>query len=350
MNHREVNLRALQNGCPTRRAVLKAAATTLAGLAAAPVLGSGKAATGMRPRPQSSRPTTSQAVAPWWVTEVTSRARVVEVTSPHVFRGIMVDSSVIGEMLDLGMQSLTGARSLSEAWRAVLGPAKRVVVKFNHVGAEVLRTNPPLAERIITSLGEAGYADEDVTLVEAGTQVRMELGVCAPEPGWGGAVPVGRSSTELANYLYAADAIINVSLLKTHEIAGMSGAMKNISHGVIRHPARFHDNACSPYVGQLIGHPEISRRLRLNIVNGLRAVLRNGPDANPCDVLPLGQMLFGLDPVAVDACGQEVLIAERRKCGIVGDLRVPYLDSAGAMGVGRRQPHEVERVPVRHGG
>jgi hypothetical protein len=271
---------------------------------------------------------------------------VVDIRSPHVLGGASVDRAVLDQMVSMAAQVLSGAHTATEAWRAILGPATRIVLKFNHVGAGGLATNEPLAQALVTVLVEAGYDRSGLTLVEVPEAMARDLGTRPPDAGWGASIPVGQGSEELASYLYDADAVINVPLLKVHPIAGMSGAMKSLSFALIRHPARYHDGACSPYIGQVIGNKEVSSRLKLNVVNALRTVIRGGPDGAGGSTVDHGGLLLSFDPVAADAAGQDLLLSQRRSIGLEGGLEVPHLVAAAAGGVGRRLPHELERVPI----
>lgn len=326
-------------------------AAGVSGLEAGPPASHPTSAATSRPSTQpASQPTPQPAnPAPWWLGPGYRRSQIVQVTSPQVLHGPDVDETALEEMLSMGVRVLTGSGSVSEAWRAILGRATRIVLKFNQVGADVLATNEPMARVLVGLLAHAGYGGDQIVLVEVCDPAVGGLATLRPTPGWGGSIPVGGTTQEVANYLYEADALINVPFLKTHHIAGMSGAMKNLSHALIRHPAQCHANACAPYVGQVVGNKEVSARLRLNIVNALRTVARNGPDATVADTVQCGGLLLGFDPVAVDTVGHELLLAQRRKLGIDKVFDVPYLDAAAADGVGRRALHELECIPVVHG-
>jgi uncharacterized protein (DUF362 family) len=150
----------------------------------------------------------------------------------------------------------------------------------------------------------------------------------------------------LARYLFDADAIINVPFLKTHQIAGMSGCLKNLSHALIRHPAQFHANGCSPYVGQVVGSREVSSRLKLNLMNAVRVVVDGGPGARTENTVGYGGLLLGFDPVAMDYAGLSILAAERHRLGLRGGLAVRYLASSAEMGLGRWRPTDVDRAEI----
>lgn len=306
-------------------------------------------------RTPTSQPASAPASAPssdgpWWLGPAYPRARIVEVTSPRVLAsGTAVDEPALGEVVNLGVQDLVGAKTVGDAWRTILGDARRITLKFNRVGASVVGTNDSLARALCESLAGAGYDPAGLTLVEVGRGVVREVKARTAENGWGGSIQIGEQREELAKYLLESEAIINVPLLKTHQIAGMSGALKNLSHAVIRRPARYHANSCAPYVAQIVSDKQVRDKLRLTVVNALRTVARGGPDADPRDVVDHAAVLFGFDPVALDAFGKNVLQGQRRQLGLSEHISVPYLTSAVELGLGRAEPHTVEVRPVTVG-
>lgn len=334
---------------PTRRELLTAAAAATLGLFA----------DSHRGRAQSSQPATSPARSlnagrvPWWREGggpcPPGRSRVVDIRSSGVLHASVVDQVTLGEMLDQGIQNLTGAATVERGWQVVLGSAERIVLKFNAVGAPVIKTNDALARVLVERIAGAGYSSDKIALAEVPHFVAQELGTSEVVRGWGAAVEVGGTPEPLAQYLYDADALINVAFLKTHQIAGMSGCMKNLSHALIRHPARYHGNGCSPYVGQVVGSDEVSSRLKLNLVNAIRLVVKGGPDAREEDIVPWGGLLLGFDPLAIDTVGLSILAAERRRLGLTSGLEVRYLSSAAKMGLGRWQPADIDRIVVETG-
>ncbi len=337
----------------SRRQVLRAAA----GLALAR-LGTRALAGGPASQPATapaSRPSSQPAgpapgpVVPWWMRRFPRRARVIDIRSPRVVNESFVDDLVLGDMLDLGLRKLTDSKDPASAWRQILGDARRIVLKFNSVGANVLATNEVMANVLVGSLVAAGYGTDRIALIETPAYMPRRLRTRAPAGGWGPPIRLGRrleKLEQLANYVYEADAIISVGLLKTHQIAGMSGCMKNLSHAVIRRPARYHDHGCAPYVPQVIASEPVSRRLRLNILNALRIIADRGPDARREDVAPYGGLLLSFDPLAIDEIGLSILAVERRRRKLPAAIRVPYLAAAAEMEIGHWRPGEVERVAV----
>lgn len=342
----------------SRRDLLRAATLVAGGLvlpirgfaqSSQPAPATSRPATHPTRRP-TSRPTSQPEAGPWWMQPPWKISRVVEVQSRVFEAGSFVAPVQAAEMINLGIQILTGESTPKESWKRILQDAKRIGIKLNSVGDDALQINEGVAHAVVMSLGDAGYTPDAITLIEAPPGVASSLGTPVPASGWGIEIPVGDTTDQLAQYLFDVDAIINVPLLKTHQLAGMSGAMKNLSHALLRHPARFHANGCSPYVGNVIGHDAVSRKLRLNIVNAFRIVARNGPEANGRDILNVGTLLLGFDPVAVDSVGYALLLRERRRLGLTEPFDVPYLKAANADDVGRQEAHLVERIPLTHGG
>jgi uncharacterized protein (DUF362 family) len=315
---------------PSRRELLAAAAAAGAGLLTSTGLGQSS--------PASPRP--------WWMSTA-SRSKVVEGASKEVLQSGQVNIHRLGILLRESVRKLTGAATDADAWRSILGDAQNVVLKFNSVGAELVSTNGAVARSLVELLEEAGYSPQQICLVEVGSGLAAELGARTPAHAWGQAIRVGGHDMPLARYLLDSDAVVSIGTLKAHHIAKMSASMINLSHAVIRHPARCHANHCSPAVAEVIGSAPVSSRLKLSIVNALRTIPTSGASAANY-VVENRAILMGFDPVAVDAEAAEMLKRQRRALGLAGELDVPYLLAAHQLEVGREEMalRDVERVGV----
>ena len=345
MSERTVKTRESNGWEPTRRELLGAAMAATFGL-----LHGAETGYGQSTQATASRPTEQARVqTPWWLRRETTRSRVVDIRCGDVLHAKVVDPVALGEMLDQAIQNLTGVRKVGAAWQSVLGSAERIVLKFNRVGARALRTNEGLVRLLVGRLKAAGYDPEKIMLVETPSFLAEQRGTGRVAGGWGSQIEVGGRPEQLAQYLLEADAIINVPFLKTHQIAGMSGCLKNLSHALIRHPARYHADGCSPYVGQVVGSQEVSDKLRLNLMNAIRLVVDRGPDAREEDIVSHGGLLLGFDPVAVDSVGLSILAMERRRMGLTASVEVRHLASAAQMGLGLWRPADIDRVALEAG-
>lgn len=326
---------------PSRRDVLRAAAAAASAglvptLAATPAQGP--------PEPPPAEPR----FAPWWM-HAAARSRVVEIASEKVLTGSKPEPVALIEMLHRALLALVRAPRPADAWRRVLGDARRIVLKFNSVGAGAIATNDVFAAVLVRDLAEAGYEPAKLTLIEAPDGLAGRFSTRRPTEGWGETIIVGDQPEQLAAWLLEADAVINVPFLKTHQLAGMSGCCKNLSHAVIRRPARYHANGCSPFVGQVVGSAQVSSRLKLSVMNALRIVADGGPDATEAGVFAAGSVLMGFDPVAVDSVGLGLLQVTRRRLGFPESLPVRYIDAAAADGVGRADRTLIDREVVQPG-
>jgi hypothetical protein len=270
---------------------------------------------------------------------LSAKSLVVHLRRDEVIDGPKIHQPLLSEMIEEGLRIVTGAVRTADAWRTLLKPDDVIAIKLNQVGFTELGTSEVFAGALVNSLGEAGFAPDRIILIEAPRRLERELKT-RPRPfGWsGGPISFGSGTDELAAVLQEVTAIINVPFLKTHNIAGMTGCLKNLSHALVRHPGRYHAQACSPFVGDIVALPQIRDKLRLNIVNALRAVYKGGPAVGPESTWAHAGLLLSTDPVATDAVGIEILNEQRAKVslGPVSDTagQVPHVHAAAQRGVG----------------
>jgi hypothetical protein len=267
------------------------------------------------------------------------RSRVVQVQSRLAVQGPVVRRPLLIELLERSLTSLTGMPTLTEAWRSILKPDDIIGLKFNRSGQEVIATTDAMADVLISSLVESGWGAEQIVCIEA------PEGVCRRHqttPANLGFEPVpsrfGNESDFLASVVGQVTAIINVPYLKTHNIASLTCAMKNLSHAFVKHPAQYHRNGCSPFVSDIVSIPAVRDKLRLCIVDALRVVFEGGPEARVETLSDEGVLLASFDPVATDAIGFDLLNGVRWRRGLPSIARsamdVPYLQAAHSAGLG----------------
>ena len=143
------------------------------------------------------------------------------------------------------------------------------------------------------------------------------------------------------------DAIINVPILKDHDLSGISGAMKNY-YGIIHNPNKYHDNNCDPYIAELNTHPYIKNKSRLIICDALLAQYNGGPAFKRRWSWPFGGILMGRDPVALDRICADIIEEERKAVGLPSleqAKREPkYIHTAARLGLGEDDPKKIELV------
>lgn len=253
--------------------------------------------------------------------------------------GPKVHRIVFGEMLDKALTSLTGQVTISEAWRSFLRADDVVGLKFNRSGQQVIGTTDAVADIVISSLESAGISRSNIVLIEAPAGAAQRNGTLAARTGFATSETDFESGSDhFASVLDQVTALINIPFLKTHNLAGMTCALKNLSHGLVKHPARFHGNGCSPYIGDIVAAAPIRPRLRLSLVDALRVVYDGGPEARMESTEGVGILLASFDPVATDRVGLRVLNGIRRLHNISPIARsaeeLPYLAAAHRRGLG----------------
>lgn len=273
---------------------------------------------------------------------------VVRVQSDYVADAPRIRPRVMAEMFESALKSLTRANTVAKAWRQFLGTEDIVGLKFNPYGQRELGISIPFATMLLNSLIESGWSADQIVLAGVREEVAQEFKTLPAKLGWTAkSVDFGSGRDQLAAFVEQVTAIVNVPFLKDDNITGISGCLKNITYHLVKHPARFHANGGSPYLADIFALPEISGKLRLNIMNALRSVYHRGPLIDPDYVDNTGLLLMGQDPVAVDALALEVLNSVRTQAGLqpIGpDARhVPMLSDAASKGLGHIDFRKIER-------
>lgn len=278
-------------------------------------------------------------------------SRVVRIRDPHVLDGIAVRRPVLGDMFERSLLALTERPSVAEAWASLLRADDVVGIKFNRSGQDALGTTPAVADVLVASLIQAGWSPQRIVCIEAPSEVSSRLGTTPAIEGFSAVeTDFGSGTDRLAAVLDQITAIINVPFLKTHNIATLTCALKNLSHGLIKHPARYHRNGCSPYITDIVALPAIRTKLRLCVVDALRVVFEGGPEVRIDDVRDHGVLLLSPDPVATDVIGLATLNQVRTNVGLDA-VRFPnpdqnYLGLGGRQGLGMAEWHAINLVEI----
>jgi uncharacterized protein (DUF362 family) len=123
---------------------------------------------------------------------------------------------------------------------------------------------------------------------------------------------------------------ITIPVLKDHRSAGVTLALKNLSHGLNNNVARSHlgdkyrrsgarsdPNQCNTFIPTAAGQAPIRQKAVLHILDGLIGVYEGGPGAwNPTwGTWPRRSLFFATDPVALDHVGWDIIDAKRVEQG-----------------------------------
>jgi uncharacterized protein (DUF362 family) len=109
--------------------------------------------------------------------------------------------------------------------------------------------------------------------------------------------------------------LINVPVLKDHDGAGVTIALKNM-YGVIHNPNKYHPNGCNPYVADLNMLPQIKSRMRLTLCDATTVIYEGGPGYKPEHSWKCNALLVSQDPVALDSTGWQIIERKRAENGL----------------------------------
>lgn len=273
---------------------------------------------------------------------------VVMAQDEHLVPARIVQKGLLKTYLNRVIAEVAGEKEAGAAWHRLLSEDDRILIKFNRSMATLLGTTDVMAEVLVASLTSAGFDPARIILLEVEPEIREKTKTKEPDHRWQGKiVEFGASGRDS----FRADvdwctAIINVPFLKTHHRAVMTGCLKNLSHGLIRHPARFHDDGCAPAISEINASEPLRSRLKLNIVNGLRLNYAGGADGSENEISNAGLLLAGVDPVGCDSIGFRQINRVRSGRGLGPILPGPTLPRqltlAESLGVGIANPERIE--------
>jgi uncharacterized protein (DUF362 family) len=291
-----------------------------------------------------------------------SRPVVALARRPGLVRaGGALDPRVLEAALGAAVARAAGEATAVAAMRRLFKPTDVVGIKVNCLGGRGVSTRPEVALQLAAFLQAAGVpADRiyvwdrtDRELRAAGYAISSGPGVRVfgtDEDFDGRLVEWGPSASRFDRVLaHDLTALVSLSVLKDHGLAGASLTLKNW-YGVVHNPNKLHDDNCAPFIPHLVACPVIHDKLRLNVVDGALAQCHGGPGRAPRWAWPYGGFLASTDPVAVDAVGRQVLEARRREVGLpplAAEGREPgHIAGAARLGLGVADPARIERVEV----
>jgi hypothetical protein len=303
--------------------------------------------------------------------------------------------------LNRGLVNLTGAEHPIEAWRTFVSPGEAVGIKVVPNGHPGAHTSPELVLEVIAGLESVGIKRKDMVVFDRYLREFLTAGYDKFLPdgvAWGGLTPEGwdpgqmrisfDGNDPIAGYdpdqfvpltlvtrgqdpkddrtfrshlgqivTRRLDKIICLPCLKDHHAAGATGALKNMSHGLVNNVFRSHSSpdgiAMCAFIPAVVSHPIIRRKCVLHIMDASRGVWEGGPyGKNPEWLWDYNALLLATDPVAMDHVEWDILDAKRKQMGVPGvgavgrlaadpfkhegyDIRQPqYIAIAGQVGLG----------------
>lgn len=359
--------------------------------------------------------------------------RVIEVRHPGaVSPNHVINADVVKQMMDRGMCELFGTDNPLDGWRRFFQRGDRIGIKVNPVGATSGGSIPSISspavlleivsklkeigirgsdmiifERYATAFRDAGYEalmservmddvrwfassadydeqqltidgqlprrDRDPHAAGYDPDVFVSMGFAAPEHN-------PRDDRRFRTHLSAivtrmVDKIITIPCLKDHRSAGVTLALKNLSHGMNNNVARSHvsgiyrldgsvsgPNQCNTFIPTAVAQTPLRQKATLHIMDGLIGVYEGGPGSwnRTWGTWRRQSLFFATDPVAMDHVGWDIIDAKRAmegwqpvgrmglNDGTRGVTLSPRLAALAAMGTpeaGFLAAHEFRSIP-----
>jgi uncharacterized protein (DUF362 family) len=291
------------------------------------------------------------------------KSRVVIARDPLLRgNGTTLDPHRILNLLDRAMQTLCDLDHPLEPWKKLVRPGDRVGLKVNTLGGRGLSSNPRLVEAICERLQEAGVRAGDIVVWDRDSEELERAGfpvsTVAGRVQCFGTDRIGYEE-ELATFgsvgsrfskilTQRCDVLINVPVLKDHDGAGVSVALKNM-YGVIHNPNKYHPNGCNPYIADVNMLPAIRTRMRLTICDATTACFDGGPGYKPQYSWKNNALIVSQDPVALDYTGWRVIEqkrAEKRLKTLQADGRAPHYITTAADAQHRLGTNDPQRIAL----
>ena len=205
--------------------------------------------------------------------------RVIEVRNPRMIKNDVKNREAIQATVARGMKELTGADDAVEAWRSFFEPGDVVGIKMNPVGNPLANSSSELMLEVIDGLKAAGVKTRDIVVFERyrdefiDAKMHEAVPTASPGPGWGSPTTASRSTSRgttrttgnldrVTGYdpdefmvmelrqpgddpkddrtrrshlgllvTRRVNKIVLLPVLKDHGSAGVTGGLKNMSHG-----------------------------------------------------------------------------------------------------------------------
>ncbi|MDH7600593.1 MAG: DUF362 domain-containing protein [Armatimonadota bacterium] len=293
------------------------------------------------------------------VTGAGQKSRVVIATDKAVLRGSGdVEVDVLQRMLDRGMAKLTGSRTAQEAWKKLFKPSDVVGIKVNCLFGKGVSTRPEVAQAIVRGLISAGVKPDNIIIWDRSTSDLVKVGYkpnsgsgvkCYGDDGdWGPVLEHGAFKGRITKVISEKiTALINVPILKTHGLTGISNALKN-HYGSFDNPGSHHNNHCNPAMADFNSLPIVKKKTRLVVVDALRPQYDGGPGFKGDAQWDLWCLMLSTDPVAVDYQGLQIIQEQRAKVGLpaIKPEVTAWLQAAQERGVGTCDPSKIEVLRV----
>ena len=321
--------------------------------------------------------------------------KLVRVTYPGTVKGGKIKGRkiLVGEkaraLVRRALTEFTGEADPVKALGRYVTKDDVVGLKVNCLGSPGAATHPDIAFAVVEMCKELGVPDDNIIVYDQyGSRMRRggyklsdrkgQVKVIRhwgqssskqdPKWGYGPKTMTPAGPTRFAKILDKVTAIINLPIPKDHDLAGVTGALKNMGFGNIAVVPKFHCNKgygwvngekvkkkglCQPVckwgacsVARLYAAPEITSKVRLHIADATGVLYHGGPQYQARWTAVYDSVIVATDPVAMDGLFLKIINEHRaaKKMVPIDEIKRPrrrpaaFIGHAEAMGLGVADP------------
>lgn len=287
------------------------------------------------------------------------KSKVVITTNAAVLKGeSQISQSVLEKMLDKNIAKLTSTSTAADGWKKLFTPNDVVGIKVNCLFGKGVATHPEVVQAVVRGLKLAGVKEDNIIIWDRSTGDLIKSGFTPNKDGngvkcygddgdWGEEIQQGSFKGRITKVISKKiTAMINVPILKTHGISGISCCLKN-HYGSFDNPGNHHENF-NTAVADFSAIPVVKDKTKLVVVDALRPQYDGGPGLKPEAQFNYYSIITSTDPLAADAVGVQI-IEQKRKQMKLEDMpkdKLVWLKSAEERGVGISDLSKIDVIRV----
>ncbi|MBN1982015.1 MAG: DUF362 domain-containing protein [Chitinivibrionales bacterium] len=246
---------------------------------------------------------------------------------------LRLDAAIVKTMVHEGVKKLTEKQTIGEAFESLfprITTETIIAIKINTLAG--LSSHPEVVRAIVDGLAAMQnntFPKKNIVVFDDRTSQKMaSAGFVLQEPvddyqvistygetnakgekNWmDTAQNINGSMQRFSTIVQKAEYIINVPVLKDHDQAGITFAMKNF-FGIISAPGNMHGTMCDPYVTLVYSHPLVCNKVKLIVGDAIGGVHNRGPASSATFLFQ--SILLSTDPVAIDTYALSVINKQR---------------------------------------
>ena len=288
------------------------------------------------------------------------KSRVVIATNTAALKDDnQIVRNVVQEMLDTSIEKLTNTSSAADGWKKLFSASDIVGIKVNCLFGKGVSTHPEVADAVVQGLKTAGVKEDNIIIWDRSTGDLIKCGFTPNKDGpgvkcygddgdWGETIKRGAFNGRITKIISnKITALVNVPILKTHGLTGISCCLKN-HYGSFDNPGNHHRSHANPAMADFSSIPMVRNKTRLVVVDALRVQYDGGPGLKPDAQSNCCSLLVSTDPLAADFQGLRIIERKRKDAGLKPFAKevTAWVQSAQERGVGVCDPSRIELVNV----